>query len=403
MSHRGRTTSLHDIINSRQQEVLRTLWVQGRLSRWELHEHTGLSPNNVGSLVDGMLRDHLIQECAPEQAKMGRPRVPLEIAPGARHILGLALVPGRAEITRFGLNGEAIGNVVSRDVPTPSALVDTAAALLTQHLNKTTLAIGVTSTGFLDPARMNILLSSALPGRREESLQPIFDAANGKPAILQNDSHALAAHWLLTHRAEQKQDVLLVWFSDGRFGSALLIDGRPNRGCMTGGNELGHTRFPGIETEPCFCGQTSCLERIFSSDFLSRQDRKIAGLPRKPMLNNRIANFTTADDDPSLATIVHLLAHGLSNAINLLRLHRVVLVSPYTHHAAFNTELVRQIRSLALSDLADRTQIDLWDQPPAGSAENAGWLVLAELMYGGWDALEQHPKLPLRHRQVSIA
>ena len=395
-----RHSTVRRVIERRQQELLRTLWMQGRLSRWELHEQTGLSPNGVGSLVDTMLRAKLIRECPPEPAQVGRPRVPLEIDSDTRHLLGLALVPGRAEITRLGLTGEVIGRPVSAEVSTPSALVKTAASLLSDQLDSHTLAIGVTSTGFLDPLHKSVLFSSALPGRGVESLMPIFDTAGDTPAALGNDMHALAARWLLTHRAEQEQDVLLVWFTDGRMGSALLIDGRPNRGCVTGANELGHTRLP-VDTKRCFCGQTGCLERIVSTDFLHRQSQNpaqwLAGAP----LGDRVAAFDHNSSDPALDRILELLAYSLSNAVNFLRPHRIVLVSPYTRHAAFGDALSNQIRGLLLPELADRVKIDRWDQASAGSAENAGWLAMAELLYSGWGATA--PQKPREAARALVA
>ena len=71
-------------------------------------------------------------------------------------------------------------------------------------------------------------------------------------------------------------------------GSALLIDGRPNRGCVTGANELGHTRLP-VETDICFCGHPGCLERIVSTEFLRRR-----GVPLGSLLEHA-ANYSGGD------------------------------------------------------------------------------------------------------------
>jgi hypothetical protein len=130
------------VMSRRQQRLPQTLWKEGPLSRWELHEQTGLSPNGVGELVDGMLRDRLIREGLPEPAKMGRPRVPLEIEPGARPLLGRALVPGGVEIVRFSLTGTPIGKPVAVEVSSPSALVQSAADLLAKHMDPNVLGIG---------------------------------------------------------------------------------------------------------------------------------------------------------------------------------------------------------------------------------------------------------------------
>jgi predicted NBD/HSP70 family sugar kinase len=204
--------------------------------------------------------------------------------------------------------------------------------------------------------------------------------------------HALAVRWLLTHQAEQSQDVLLVYIGDGRLGAALLVEGRPNRGCLIGANELGHTRFP-VEAERCYCGQVGCLERICSSAFLNGRigkdgengrdklpDRRAAG-----SLFERIARYDGSDE--RLDQMTELLACGLSNAVNFVRPNRLVLVSELARYPAFNDRLLRQIRAGVLFELVDRVRIDVWDQPGAVSAETAGWLALAGLYQEGWNPL----------------
>ena len=104
-------------------------------------------------------------------------------------------------------------------------------------------------------------------------------------------------------------------------------------------------------------------------------------------LAERVARFDGDDaQDRSLAAVIDHLAMALSNAAIFIRPHRLVLVSPYTAHAGFTDALSGRVRSLVLPGLAERLQIDTWDQASTGSAENAAWLAMAELLYGGWDA-----------------
>lgn len=378
------------MVEDRQQRLLRALWSFGKLSRWELHEQTGLTPNSVGTLADTLIRSKLVRELPPEATKMGRPRVPLEIDPAGRHMLGVALVPGRVEISRLGLRGSTIDSVVSEEVAHPSHLVSRAVSLIEQHLNSDTLGVGVSITGFIDLSSKSVLFSSALQGQPVQSVEPIFDAVDQVPVVLGNDMHAIAARWLLAHRAEQKQDVLLVRFIDGRMGSALLIDGRPNRGSVMGANELGHSRFL-VETDLCFCGQMGCLERIVSTPFVARRDRS-AGMTERTIdeanLLHRAEAYVSWSHDLAIDSIIHYLALALSNAVNFIRPHRLVLLSPLTRHKPFVETLVAHTRRLILQGLDERTQIDLWDQPASHDAENAAWLAMAELLYGGWDTAE---------------
>jgi predicted NBD/HSP70 family sugar kinase len=222
--------------------------------------------------------------------------------------------------------------------------------------------------------------------------------------------HALAARWLLTHRADHQQDVLLVWIDDGRLGSAILVDGRPNRGCATGANELGHTRYF-VKTERCFCGHTGCLERIVSSRFLEMRDREPRGTAATPRRNDRAgrhggngltprslehraARFEAFGGDRALDEMTNYLACGLANAVNFVRPHRLVLVSRFTRYRSFGDALFRLTRAMVLPQLVDRVRFDLWDEPGAGSAETAAWLAMAELLYGGWNQAEAATMAP---------
>src|SRR6478672_9135604 len=92
-------------LDARQQEILRLLWTGGRMSRWELHRRTGVNPNAVGVDVAALLNHGFIRECQSEVAGPGRPRIPLEIDPTVRHVIGVAVSPGRVEAARLSLRG----------------------------------------------------------------------------------------------------------------------------------------------------------------------------------------------------------------------------------------------------------------------------------------------------------
>ena len=372
---------------------MQSLWRHGPLSRWELHERTGLTPNRVGTLAQGLIRERLIRERPPESTRAGRPRVPLEIDPSGRHLLGLAIAPGGITVGRLGLDGVLVEQLDTPAVTDPTRLIHVAADTLARVCDARTLGIGVTFTGYLDPVRRSLLLSSALPGLHGVSLAPVYDAAGDVPVVLGNDMHALAARWLLTHRAVQEQDVLLVWFTDGRFGSAILVDGRPNHGCVTGGNELGHTRHF-VETAPCFCGQTGCLERIVSTDFLRRRDRLQPGDGLDSLstltLGERVMRFGETSD-PSLKTMLDYLCCSLSNAVNFVRPHRLVLASSLLDQREFARAVIDGTRALLLPEMADNVRLDRWDHAPTLAAENAAWLATAELFWTGWDAARPLP------------
>ncbi len=367
------------------------MWQAGRLSRSQLRGLTGLTPNGVGVVADGLVRQGLLRECPPEPgAGAGRPRVPLEIDPTTVHVVGLAIGPGRVEVGRVGFGGVPVSKPVGRQISDPARLVEAAAQLLASTVGKQTLAVGISVTGFVDPVDPAILFSSAQPGTKRASLAPVFAAAGQRPVVLENDMHALAARWLLGRRApatSPQEDVLLVSVADGRLGAAMLIDGRPNRGCATGANELGHARFF-VDTDPCYCGKTGCLERIVSTEFLARHDAgRRSSNPLPPTLSERAALLGDSTD-PALDEVLKYLACGIANAVNFVRPHQVVIVNQIADRPAFAAGVVRAVRSWLLPELVERVQLNVVGESLAGSAESAAWLAIAETLHGGWGRVE---------------
>jgi len=322
------------------------------------------------------MKSGLVRERASDPSSGGRPRVPLEIDPSTRHVVGLAISPGSVEVARVGLRGQLLSAPMVQEVKSSANIVKAACRLVDKVLNRQSLAIGVSVTGFVDPDHGDILFSSSTTGLGTVSLKTLYTLAGKLPVFLGNDMHACAMRWMLTHRAQVAQDVLLVGLSDGAVGASLLIDGRPNRGCITAANEIGHSRFF-VDTAPCYCGQIGCMERIFSTDFLSRQGKK-------DMTLGEAINRYHGQDDPAMAEIIKHVSMGLANAVNFIRPCRLVLVSPFVRAPQFINALIRSTRSLLLSKIADRVSIDLWDEPTANTAETASWLALAALFYKGW-------------------
>jgi len=378
------------IITQEQRAVLRHLWREGAQSRSGLHELTGVAPNRVGLAAAVLLEQGVVRECQAQASRGGRPRVPLEIDPSQRHAIGLTIWPGAVSAARINLQGHLIGKPLARYVHGGSdRLVAAAASLLEKVRTEQTIGIGVSVPGFYDPLSRRILSGMVVPGEKPVSLVPLFDQAGDLPLTVENDMHALGARWLLTHRADAGQDVLLVNISDGALGAALLVGGRPNRGCVSSANELGHMRYL-ADTSRCYCGQTGCLERIFSAEYLHHvQGGDVSGaMDAGGTLMERSARYHSdgggEPGDEALETLYGYLANGIVNVVNFIRPHRLVLVSELIRYPGVCDLLTRSIRSRLLGELVNRVRFDLWDQPVANPAETAGWLALANLYYDGW-------------------
>ena len=381
------------VLQPRESAILDLIRRMGPLSRRELHQHTGLRPNTVGEIAGGMLRQGLLREGEPESNGVGRPRQPLEIDATRRRLIGVAFEPGRVSACQVNLHGKKLGVIQERVTNKPNEMIAGACALVESLGADKALAIGISATGFVDPETRSILTSSATKRHAPTSLDPLYRIAGQCPVLLENDMHARATYWLLAEHSDNTEDVLLVELRDGAVGAALLVNGRPNRGCVVGGNELGHTRFF-VETEPCYCGHSGCLERICSSAYL----RKISGDAQADLFK-RLSHFDPGDS--VLGSIVSHLAMGIANATNFVRPDRVVLSGKLTECLPLTNALVARVRGYLLAPIADRVRIDLWDKSAVTGAEAAAWLALAAIYRVDWEPEAPRGKLVRRRAVVA--
>lgn len=368
-------------ITEHEREILATVRRLGPLSRQELHRELGRRPNTVGEIAGGMLDKRLLREGdARATSGPGRPHIPLEIDPAGPTVLGLALRQAQVGICRLNLIGETLeGPTVIDYGPADDAhLIDLATRMLHEARSPDDLAIGLSVPGFVDPQTRTILTSSAMPGHPSTGIEPLYDAAGGLPVVLENDMHALAACWSMTRESDLEDDLLLVDLDDGAIGAAMLIAGRPNRGCVVGGNELGHLRLA-VDTARCYCGHTGCLERICSSQYLAGRDAEPGELLRRAVACDQT--------DQALRSLISHLAQGLANAINFIRPNRVVLTGVLASSPRFIARVSDALHGELFEPVSQRVLIETWPQRPASSAEVAGWLALASVYSTQWRAV----------------
>ncbi|MEX0774169.1 MAG: ROK family protein [Phycisphaeraceae bacterium] len=363
-------------INPRQRQLLGTIWRSGPLSRVELHRRTGIRPNTVCDDASALIAAGLLREAPVQSRGQGRPRQPLDIDPDRRRVLGLAIRDDAIELGSLRLTGQPAAPLQRQPVDDPAHLVSTACRLLRAHAGDDALAIGVSAPGFIDAQQGRVLTSVAWPNHKPVSLARLVNAASAWPVVMENDMHALAVRWLLEGRADTHEDVLLVYLDDGQLGAALLVNGRPNRGCVTAANELGHTRLL-VQTPLCYCGQRGCIERIVSTPFLGT---RTPGAPQ-----DLLARATAMDgDDAAVLAVAEYLALTLANAVTFTRVNRLVLAGPLVHATRFLETVQQAIEAQLMPELRSRVSIERWVMQAQEHGHNAAWLAMASLYCEGW-------------------
>ncbi|MFF9848144.1 ROK family transcriptional regulator [Streptomyces litmocidini] len=334
-------------------DLLRTAGETG-ISRLELAERTGLTPQAVSKITARLRAEGLATEAGHRASTGGKPRTVLRLVPSAAHAVGVHLDRDELTVLLADLAGATVAlrrrpvdlgagpgpvlDAVTEEVRALLATAPPGGALLS---GGAVLGVGVAMPGPLDHR-------SGVPGRvtgfPEWAGHPVRDelaARLGLPVVLDKDTNAAALGLAL--RPAAPASFAYVHLGTG-LGAGLVLGGAPLRGDRTGAGELGHQTVR-LDGPPCGCGGRGCLEVL----------------------------CLTAVAHGELAEAARILGVGAANLVRLLDIDqvllggRVVLAAPEAYAAG-----VREV----LAGLGLTTPVGLATGRDA-VAEGAAWLTLA--------------------------
>ncbi|WP_411086835.1 ROK family protein [Streptomyces sp. 061-3] len=321
-------------------ELLRVAGERG-ISRLELAERTGLTPQAVSKITARLRAEGLATEAGHRASTGGKPRTVLRLVPDAGHAVGLHLdrdeltvvlvdlagtvVASRRTPLDFGAPagevvaaaagevGAVLGGPVGADAvaessqphpfPEPGAGPRTSAASAPGERGaggaapvgdaRTVLGIGVAVPGPLDHRGGVLHRVTGFPQWDGYPLQDALAARTGLPVVVDKDTNAAALGLAL--RADGPGDFAYLHLGTG-LGAGLFLGGALHRGARTGAGEFGHQTVS-LDGPPCSCGGRGCIEALCLA--------------------------AVADGD--VAEAARVLGTGAANLVGLLDIDRVVL------------------------------------------------------------------------------
>ncbi|WP_329125638.1 ROK family transcriptional regulator [Streptomyces sp. NBC_01353] len=264
-------------------DLLRTAGEAG-ISRLELAERTGLTPQAVSKITARLRTEGLAQEAGHRASTGGKPRTVLRLVPSAAYAVGVHL--DRDELTTvlvdlagvrvvvrrapldLGAGVDAVFEVVEREVAGLGALgpaspeargpgaqgpeIPGIAAPHTPAL----LGVGVAMPGPLDHLTGTPGRVTGYPEWEGVPLRDELARRLGLPVELDKDTNAAALGLAL--RAPVGDSFAYLHLGTG-LGSGLVLGGALHRGARTGAGEFGHQTVQ-LDGPPCGCGGRGCLE-----------------------------------------------------------------------------------------------------------------------------------------------
>ncbi|MEU3945762.1 ROK family transcriptional regulator [Streptomyces sp. NPDC029526] len=310
-------------------DLLRTAGAEG-ISRLELAERTGLTPQAVSKITTRLREDGLAVEAGRRASTGGKPRTVLRLVPEAGHAVGVHLDRDGLRAVLSDLDGRVVA-----DRRAPLHLGAGAEAVLTRVAEvvgalgapgahgagggtgtaggpvRTLLGVGVALPGPLDHARGVLHRVTGYPDWDGFPLRDALADRLGAPVVVDKDTNAAALGLAV---AGEGGSFAYLHLGTG-LGAGLVIGGSVHRGPRTGAGEFGH-QVVQLDGPRCPCGDRGCIEAL-CLDAVARGDTEEAA---------------------------RVLGTGAANLVGLLDIDRVLL-GGRTIEAAPDT-FVRGVRAV---------------------------------------------------------
>ncbi|WP_329057768.1 ROK family transcriptional regulator [Streptomyces sp. NBC_00117] len=289
-------------------DLLRTAG-DGGISRLELAERTGLTPQGVSKITARLREQGLVTDTGRRASTGGKPRTVLRLVPDAGYAVGLHL--DRDELTAvlvdlagtvaaerrsplaFGAGGDAVvetaasevegllagagagagagggagadagaggaggaGGAAGADAGDPGHL-DAQDPVHPEPPTPRVLGVGVALPGPLDHSSGVLHRVTGFPEWDGFPLRDALAARLGLPVVVDKDTNAAALGLTLAGCGDS---FAYLHLGTG-LGAGLVLGGAPYRGPRTGAGEFGHQVIQ-LDGPPCGCGNRGCIEAL---------------------------------------------------------------------------------------------------------------------------------------------
>ncbi|MFD3972535.1 ROK family protein [Streptomyces cyaneofuscatus] len=245
-------------------DLLRAAGADG-ISRLELAERTGLTPQAVSKITARLRSEGLAVGAGLRPSTGGKPRTVLRLVPDAQFAVGLHLDRDGLTAVLVDLAGRPVAVTTAPldfGAPAEQVLADAADAvrdLSAAEPHKPVLGLGVAVPGPLDHRDGVLHRVTGFPQWDGFPLREALAERTGLPVTVDKDTNA-AALALALSPSEPPGDFAYLHLGTG-LGAGLVLGGEVHRGARTGAGEFGHQTLQ-LDGPLCGCGGRGCVEAL---------------------------------------------------------------------------------------------------------------------------------------------
>ena len=334
------TATVRDLRRTSRSAVLRSLFLGGPSSRWELSQRTGLSAATVTNVVAELLAEGCLTEVGSVESQGGRPRIILAINPAHGIFIGVDVGETAIRLELFDLTLHQVGATYVREIvglTRPELVVEhiateVAAALRLEGIApERVIGVGVGVPGIADQSASMLVFAPSI-GWSGVPLQVMLEQQLPYAICVDNGAKAMALAEALVGAGRGVLHYAAVLVGTG-VGAGIIANGALYRGAANGAGEWGHTKIT-LDGRRCRCGSRGCLEAYVGASALLERWHELdpAGALAATMSEELGIDALLAavgDGAPGAEQVMREmtqhLALGVANLVNLCNPERISL------------------------------------------------------------------------------
>ncbi|WP_427171026.1 ROK family protein [Arthrobacter sp. 92] len=319
----------------------------GGLSRVELAQIVGLSPQTISNISRRLLEQNLIVEAGKEGSGPGKPRTILRLNPAGMYAVGVHLDPAVTTFVVLDLVGAVVkhSRMKTPEAGDPDAVIGIIAAeikelVATSGVDPEKIAgLGVAAPGPIDLDEGTVVDPPLLLGWDHVPLRDALAEATGLSTLVDKDvtSAAVAETW--AGGPSGSGSFVFMYMGTG-IGCGIVLNDEVVRGTSGNAGEIGHI-IVDPDGPPCDCGLRGCVKSSCIPQVLVSQAEEAGvlvdsrGLTSAPAVQESFAKLCLAADtgDVKAGEILDksavLVARAVAVVTNTLDVERVVFGGPF--------------------------------------------------------------------------
>ena len=296
--------------------VLEIIRSQQPVSRADLARASGLQPSTVSAIVEQLIAEKWVKECAIERRPRGRHPTLLALNDGLV-ILTADIRPKQAIVALLDLNGRFLARevvpLVSDPASTISKIITCMKAMRASHSNRSFEGIGISMPGRVDSESQRLILAPNLKWGSYDIKSDIEKEMRLQVELTNAANAALLAE-LWSGKLDGIRNAVLITVSEG-VGGAILANGQivTSRSGLAG--EFGHSPIDPSGPQ-CGCGQHGCWEVFASSNAALRYYAEIR--PEKASVSIHELLHLAEEEDPAAIAALSRQATCLGRGLRLV-------------------------------------------------------------------------------------